>query len=228
MQGVDVVALAGICALLFVKESGLPITVPGDLIVITAGIAAAGGSIDPVVGLPAIVLATIVGGFVQFGLIRGPGRAMFLGLLRRFGVGAGRLDRAGEALRARGAGGVAVARMTPGVRVVTIAAAAFAAIGFVPFATGLAVGNTVFVGGHFVLGLVVGKPALAVLAGGTGVVIAAIVLAIAGAVGWQFLGRWRARRRARPIGAPVLSWSDATCPACLALATVRIEPVIGL
>ena len=74
----DALGLGGIAGLLFVKEAGVPIPVPGDLVVLTAGVAAAGGSIDPALGLVVIVVAGIAGGIVQFGLVRGPGRAVLL------------------------------------------------------------------------------------------------------------------------------------------------------
>jgi hypothetical protein len=37
----DLLAVASLIALLFVKEAGLPIPVPGDLLVLGAGVAAA-------------------------------------------------------------------------------------------------------------------------------------------------------------------------------------------
>ena len=225
----DWLALGGIAALLFVKETGIPIPVPGDLVVLTAGVAAASGSIDPVVGLVVIVLAGIAGGIVQFGLVRGPGRRVLLSVLRRFGVPQGRIDEIAARLGRRGATGVAVARMTPGVRVVAIAAAAIAAIQFGRFLVGLAVGNAVFVGGHFVLGFAVGKPAIALVSSAAAAVVAVVALAIVGGLGWWLIGRRRARAG---VGAGIVgtspqaaSWADAACPACLLLAAVRVDPV---
>ena len=225
----DALGLGGIAGLLFVKEAGVPVPVPGDLVVLTAGVAAAGGSIDPVVGLVVIVVAGIAGGIVQFGLLRGPGRALLLGVLRRVGVPSARIDALAARMGRRGATGVAVARMTPGVRVVAIAAAAIAAIRFGRFAVGLTIGNAVFVGAHFALGFAVGKPAIALVSGLAGAVAVVVVLAIVGGVGWWYIGRRRRRARA---GAGVVaespavaSWADAACPACLLLAVARIEPL---
>ena len=225
----DALGLGGIAGLLFVKEAGVPVPVPGDLVVLTAGVAAAGGSIDPVVGLVVIVVAGIAGGIVQFGLVRGPGRALLLGVLRRVGVPSARIDALAARMGRRGATGVAVARMTPGVRVVAIAAAAIAAIRFGRFAVGLTIGNAVFVGTHFALGFAVGKPAIALVSGLAGAVAVVVVLAIVGGVGWWYIGRRRRRARA---GAGVVaespavaSWADAACPACLLLAVARIEPL---
>jgi membrane protein DedA with SNARE-associated domain len=222
----DWLGLGGIAGLLFVKEAGVPVPVPGDLVVLTAGVAAAGGSIDPVVGLVVIVVAGIAGGIVQFGIVRGPGRALLLGVLRRVGVPEARIDSLATRLARRGLSGVAVARMTPGVRVVAIAAAAIAAIRFGRFAIGLAIGNAVFVGAHFALGFVVGKPAIALVTGAAGAVAVVVGLAIVGGVGWWLIAR---RRRAGRGGVPaspaVAAWADAACPACLVLATMRVEPI---
>jgi membrane protein DedA with SNARE-associated domain len=223
---VDGLGLGGIAGLLFVKETGVPIPVPGDLVVLTAGVAAAGGSIDPVVGLVVIVTAGIAGGIVQFGLVRGPGRALLLGVLRRVGVPTARIDALAARLGRRGATGVAVARMTPGVRVVAIAAAAIAALGFGRFAAGLTVGNAVFVGGHFALGYVVGKPAIAVVSGAAGAAAVVVGLAALGGVGWWLIAqRRRAGRGSLPASPDVASWADAACPACLVLAVAGAERV---
>jgi membrane-associated protein len=216
----DVAALLGIAGLLLIKESGLPVPVPGDLVVLSAGIAAANGDIDPVVGLPVVVAATILGGLVQFALLRGPARGPVLAALGRVGLSRERIDRVGARLRRRQARGVAIARVTPGVRVVAIAAAAVAAVRIGPFALGLAAGNAVFVGGHFALGFAVGRPALGV-ASSVGLVATGIVsLALIGALGWWLLRRGRSRATEE---ATVASWADAACPACLALAAIGID-----
>jgi membrane protein DedA with SNARE-associated domain len=121
-------ALLAILGLILVKEAGVPIPVPGDLVVIGAGVAAGRGELDPGVALVAIVLASIVGGVVQYGLLRSVARPALLRLLERFGS-AERVDRQTERLRRGGARSVAVARSTPGVRIVAIAAIGLAVIG---------------------------------------------------------------------------------------------------
>ena len=229
----DVVGLGGIAGLLFVKEAGIPIPVPGDLIVLSVGVAAAGGSIDPVVALVVIIVAGILGGIVQFGLVRGPGRRSLLAILRRLGVTEARIEALAGRLGRGGATGVAVARMTPGVRVVAIAAAAIAAVPFGRFTVGLVVGNAIFVGAHFALGFALGKPAIALVSGAAGAVTVVVGLAVVGGAGW-----WLIDRRRRRSGSAVASdssagaawadatgaaWADAACPACLLLAAVRSD-----
>jgi membrane protein DedA with SNARE-associated domain len=219
---------------LFIKEAGVPVPVPGDLLVVGAG-ASTSGRPEALAWLAAILLAGYAGGLVQFMLMRGPMRRPILGLLGRFGLDERRLNALAAPLSRRGARGVAIARATPGVRVPVIAASALAALPFGVFAPGFIAGNTVFVGGHFALGFVVGAPATRIagsLASPATLVVLIVVLAIAGAVGWVVI---RSRREARAgaklgdaeglglpargaAGATVAAWADAACPICLSLA----------
>lgn len=224
----DELGLATVVGLLFIKEAGVPIPIPGDLLVLGTGIAAASGAVEPLSAVLVIVAATIAGGVVQFSILRGGLRRILIALLRRIGVADARVESVASRLRARGAAGVAIARMTPGLRIVTIPAAAVAAIAPSRFVAGLATGNSVFVGGHFALGAALGAPAIEI-AGSLGpAVIAAVVgLAILGAVGWVVLARRHrataGRPRLQPAGIDVDAagdWTDAACPACLALALV--------
>jgi membrane protein DedA with SNARE-associated domain len=221
--------LAAVVALLLVKEAGVPIPVPGDLLVIGMGVAAASGAVEPVSALLLIVGATIVGGLVQFRALRGGLRQRLLGVLRRVGVSEDRVERLAGPLRARGALGVAAARMTPGVRIIAIPAAALAAVAPGSFAAGLAAGNAVFVSGHYALGALLGAPAIA-LAGSIGPAILVLVggLALIGVAGWLVIARRRRAGRQRGIklaadgGGAAGDWSDAACPACLALAAIGL------
>lgn len=219
MSGFEPAALLAIVGLILVKEAGVPIPVPGDLIVIGAGVAAGRGELDPVVALVAIVVASIAGGVVQYALLRSVARPSLLRLLARF-ASTERVDRQTERLRRGGARSVAVARSTPGVRIVAIAASALAGIPAIAFVTGLAVGNAFFIAVHYALGYVVGEPIVAAVGGALGpLAIGAIGLALLGAIGWVVLGRMRGRR---PSAMPsVAAWADACCPACLSLAAVE-------
>lgn len=227
-ESVGLVALFG---LLLVKESGVPIPVPGDLLVLGAGVAAARGDIDPGLALLAILVAGYLGGTVQFALLSGGLRGPLLAVLGRFGLRRERVERQAERLRRGGAVAVALARATPGVRVVAIAASALAAIPFARFGAGLVVGNTAFAGFHFALGFMVGEPALrAVSSVGIALALGGVALAVIGAGGW-----WLLRRRlggptaAAPVAEAAgveeafLDWADATCPACLTLGLAGIR-----
>lgn len=220
VEGVLVPGLLSIVGLILLKEAGLPIPVPGDLVVIGAGVAAGRGVLDPSTTLLAIVIASIVGGAIQYGLLRSVARPALLRLVRRVASGE-RVDRQVERLRSGGVRSVAVARCTPGVRIVAIAASALAAIPGAAFLAGLTIGNTVFISAHFGLGYVVGEPVIRLVGGALApIAIGATALAVLGAVGWIVLSR---RRRAVGPGSPLAvagAWADASCPACLALAAV--------
>jgi membrane protein DedA with SNARE-associated domain len=213
---VPLLVLAG---LILVKEAGVPVPVPGDLVVIGAGVAAARGDFEPGIAILAIVTASLAGGIAQYGLLRSVARPLLLRVLARL-VSAERLDRQTEALRQSGVRGVAVARMTPGVRIVAIAASALARVPAAAFVAGLAIGNGLFIAAHFGLGYLVGEPVLAVVGGLLGpLAIAGVGLAAIGAAGWVALARRQGR--AHQAATSLSSWADASCPACLTLAVVR-------
>jgi membrane protein DedA with SNARE-associated domain len=209
----DPLAVAGLAGLLLVKEAGVPIPVPGDLLVIGAGVALAGNPPAAIAVLLVILAVGYVGGSLQFILARRVLRGPLLAGLRRVGVSETRVDRLAERFRRSGARGVAVARMTPGIRIAAVVAAGLAAIPFPPFLAGLMAGNGVFVAGHFGLGYLLGASATELIGriGLVGLAVAFALLAAIGGIGWLVL-----RRRAR-TAAPALAWTDAACPACLAL-----------
>jgi membrane protein DedA with SNARE-associated domain len=217
---VDPLALAGLAALLFVKEAGLPVPVPGDLLVVAAGIAALGPGAPAWLVLAVILAAGYAGGSVQFLLVRGALRERLLRVLARVGVGRERLDELAAWLARRGARGVAVARATPAVRIGATAAAGLAGLPVRVFLAGLLAGNGLYVGAHFVLGLILGPPALEVASrlGTAGVALLVLgLLAVLGAVGWR-----RLRRRGARYGGFV----EGACPACLlvTVAGVAVAP----
>ncbi len=212
---VDPVGLGfvGVAALILIKEAGVPVPIPGDLLVVGAGVAASQGQVDALLALVAILVAGLIGGLIQFSLVRGAGRRPLLRLLRRVGVSEARLEVVAARLRRQGARGVALARATPGVRVVAIAASGLAALPLARFISGLAIGNGVFVGAHFAAGLIVGPSAVVLVAGSAAPILIVLVgLAVAGAAGW-----WLIRRRRHGSSTAVGDWTDACCPACLAL-----------
>jgi membrane-associated protein len=209
--------LLAVVGLILVKEAGLPVPVPGDLIVIGAGVAASRGDLDPSTTLALIVMASIVGGIVQYALVRSVARPLLLRILGRV-TSADRLDRQTERLRRGGARSVAVARSTPGVRIVAIAASALAAIPPLAFVAGLAIGNALFIAAHFGLGFVLGEPILGAVGSALRpIAIAGVVLATLGALGWYLVSRRSGRLQA---GVPAAAWADACCPACLSLAAL--------
>jgi membrane protein DedA with SNARE-associated domain len=185
-------------------------------------VASAGDGPAALLALAAILVAGYLGGTVQFLLVRGALRRALISLLTRFGVPKARIDALAERLRRTGARGVAIARVTPGVRVPAIAASGLAALPLPAFLVGLVIGNGVFVAAHFALGFVVGAPAAALVqsAGPALVIGGLVVLSVFGAIGWLLL-----QRRNRESQNRFAAWADAACPACLALTALGAESI---
>jgi membrane protein DedA with SNARE-associated domain len=235
----DVAPLATLTGLLLIKEIGVPIPVPGDLLVLGAG-AATSGRPEAGIWLVAILAAGYIGGTIQFFLVRSAMRGPLLALLTRLGVPRVRLDTMAETLCTGGTRAIAVARATPGLRVAAIAASGIAALPPRTFLPGFLIGNTIFVGSHFALGFVLGKPALGIASElGNPVVLTAILvtLSAAGAIAWLLIRRRRTAPSAigegagaaptpHPVHLPAEggfgAWADAACPICFTLAAVGV------
>ena len=213
-------------ALLFVvmllKEIGVPIPVPGDLLMIVAGARSATGSLPLWGVLLATLVAGFVGAFVQYLLARGPGR----GFIYRFGKYVGltppRLDKAAAAVKGRGWVAVALGRTLPGLRIGAVAACGLAAVPVGTFALGLLAGTVLFVGFHTMLGYVAGPGVTSILDGvNVPVWVVLLALALVGLAGWIILRARKRKTRLADESTALFDWADACCPACLAAATLE-------
>ena len=198
--------------LLLLCEAGLPVPIPGDLLMILLGERVAAGAVPlaaVVVGLQVIAIA---GTAALFWAARGPGKAAIARLGPRIGLTAERIERAEGLVGRRGTVALTLGRSTPGLRTVTVVAAAGSGIRSGRAIVALLIGSTLFVQGHFFLGLALGEAARATFqAAGTVSVILLGALAVAGLIFWLV------RRRGRQ---GLQGWSEACCPACLALSVV--------
>jgi membrane protein DedA with SNARE-associated domain len=223
----DVVAVVGLAALILVKEAGVPLPVPGDLLIIGAGASLAGDLPSAGAVLAVILVAGFVGASVQFLLFGTALRRPLLAALERLGIGAARLDRLSDRFRAYGIGAVALTRMTPGVRIAVVPAAALAAIPFSVFLPGVVAGNGVFVTAHFGAGFLLGSAAEDLVRKISDPrALGAIVLVVL-AVGGLLVLRMRAAAANRAD--TYECWADCSCPACVAIVAVGVdgEPTIG-
>jgi len=213
--------LLAIFVVMLLKEIGIPVPLPSDLLMVGAGIQLAAGAYSPISLLVVLVTAVFVGGSIQFLLARTAGRAIVYRLGAMVGLGADRLDRAVARIASGGPRAVFVGLNIPGARAAVIPAAVLARLAYLPFTAATIAGSLVFYGWHIGLGYLAGAPAAALLERyALGVLVAIAALAVVGLVVW--LGM---RRR---HGAAVSSWADAACPACLALAAMRDRQVAGL
>jgi membrane protein DedA with SNARE-associated domain len=212
----QIAPLVGLVGLVLVKEAGVPVPVPGDLVLLGAGVAAARGDLDPRLTLVALILASIAGGLIQYAALRSVARPAILLVLSRF-TSPERIESQTERLRRNGAPAIAVGRMTPGFRTVTVAASALAAVPASAFVGGLSVGNAVFISAHFGIGYVLGEPAIALIGrAALPIAVAGVVLAILGLGGWLLIRRRREAGKP-PLLETIAAWADACCPACVSI-----------
>jgi len=217
--------LLAIFVIMLLKETGLPIPVPSDLIMITAGVQAATGGYSLFELALAIEAAMLIGGSTQFFIARGAGRAFiyrvggFIGLTRE------RLDRAMAMLQRRGATAIFLGLNVPGARAGIIPASGLAGLTYPNFAPAMMSGSTVFYGWHIALGFIVGPSATALLENlhlPLGPIVAG--LAVLGLIIWLFLRGRKRKAEATPeenVLDRIHSWTEAACPACLAITVVQ-------
>jgi membrane protein DedA with SNARE-associated domain len=202
--------------IMLLKETGVPVPIPSDLVMIGAGIQIAAGSYSAIELLIALTVAVLVGSSIQFVLARTAGRALVYRLGGIVGLRPELLDRAIARIAAGGTRAVVVGLNIPGARAAVVPAAGLSRFPFLSFTLATVAGSLFFYGWHVALGYVVGPAAIVLLERYSAALIAAVVvLAVAGLGVWLVL-----RRRARDAGA-VRSWTDAACPACLAITALR-------
>lgn len=210
--------LLAIFVVMLVKEMGVPLPVPSDLIMITAGVQAAAGAFSLVELFIAIVVAIAVGGSIQFLVARGAGRRLVYRFGRFVGLTAARLDSAAQRVRGRGPLAVFLALNLPGARAGIVVGAGLAGLPYRAFAPALLAGSTVFYGWHVALGYLVGPTATVLFEGlHLPIIPIALVLAGLGLVGWLLLRPRLAAGPGRDVPDRLHSWSEAACPACVAL-----------
>ena len=209
--------LLAILVVMVLKEVGIPVPVPSDLIMITAGVQAATGVYSLLELLIAIEAAMIVGGSIQFFLARGMGRAFIYRVGRFIGLTQERLDQAMSALQRRGALGVFLGLNIPGARAGIIPAAGLAGLTYPAFAPAMISGSSIFYGWHIALGYLVGPSATALLENLHLPILPVVAaLAVLGLIVWLFM-RGRRKGEAESTVDIVHSWTEAACPACLAI-----------
>jgi membrane protein DedA with SNARE-associated domain len=111
---------------LFLEEAGLPMPIPGDLVILGAGARIGQGRLHWAVGLVLVEAATLLGSTTLFWLSRQGGHPMLIRFGRYLRLDPERLVRSEAFLRRRGFLAVVIGRLTPGLRVLTtVAAGAF-------------------------------------------------------------------------------------------------------
>lgn len=222
-QFLDAYGLAAIFGIMLLKELGVPVPIPGDLIMLGAAARAAQGKFPFAAVFFAILIPMLVGGTIQYWVAKGPGRAFIYRVGNFVGLTKQRLDRAMDTVRKGGMAAVALGLNTPGVRIATVPASGLAELAPSVFIPGLVIGSATFLGWHFAIGAA-GGAALAILNASPIALVAILIAVVAlGLTGWMVIRRMRSKRAAERTEMPgaFASWADASCPACIAITLVR-------
>jgi membrane protein DedA with SNARE-associated domain len=231
-QFLDAYGLVAIFVIMLLKEIGVPVPIPSDLIMLGAAARAAQGRFPLAAVFFAILIPMLIGGLVQYAIAKGPGRRVVYRIGNYIGLTKARLDRAMDAVRKGGPVAVGVGLTTPGVRIAIVPASGLAELPLAAFVPGLVAGSTFFLAWHFAIGYL-GGFVLALLNLPLPVLIALVVAVLmVGIAGWlavQKISRGSRRGSPQPPGPPdritlserYAAWTDASCPACIAITLIR-------
>jgi membrane protein DedA with SNARE-associated domain len=235
MNSIDVFlvqyGLLAIFIIMFTKSVGVPIPIPADVIILATAARAAEGKFVLWQAFLVVLLAVIVGGLIQFWLVRGPGRSLLYRFGRYIGLTSARLDAAAVKVKKGGILGLSVAILVPGVRGAAIAASGLADFRLRTFVPGLVLGSTVFLTLHFFLGYLGGSLLLVIghVLPPVPVIILVLVLLVVAYILWVVaVHRQKAARRELENAASLEVWHEGICPVCLALYTANQLRPLGL
>ena len=216
-QFLDFYGLTAIFAVMLLKEIGIPVPIPSDLIMLGAAARAAQGRFPFVAVFLAILIPMLIGGAAQYALAKGPGRRLIYRLGNFIGLTKERLDRAMDTVRKGGSTAVALGLTTPGVRIAIVPASGLAELPLGAFLPGLLVGSAFFLSWHFAIGYA-GGAALALANLPLPVLIAiAVAVLILGIIGRLIVRK----RRRTALPETYAAWADASCPVCIGITLVR-------
>lgn len=153
-----IVALLLFSSLLFAEEAGVPLPVPGELMLIAAGILIGTGALDPWLFGPLAYAFILAGAFTGYSWARLLGEHGLRALAERLHQGE-KLGKAAARLQKAGAREIAISRLIPGLRVYTTLLCGAAGVERDRFLIGLAPATAIWMTFFLVLGVFVGVPA---------------------------------------------------------------------
>ena len=128
LEGLDgAFALVILCSLLFAEEAGVPMPVGGELVIIAGGGLIGTGALDPWLFVPLAIVCCVGGAFTGYSWTRLVGKHGLRAAAERLHQGA-RLAKITDRFERAGPRTIALARVTPGMRVYTSLVAGAAGI----------------------------------------------------------------------------------------------------
>ena len=152
--------LVTIALILFFEELGVPSPLPGDVMMLFAGVQAARGDASLWSVLLIEELATLAGASLLYLGSRRIGRPLVVRYGPYVGLGPERLAATEARLRRQGWRAVVVGRMLPGTRILTVIAAGVVDLPARDFLPALVIGSSVYLSGYTMIGFWVGPTAV--------------------------------------------------------------------
>jgi membrane-associated protein len=157
--------LAAAFIFLLVEEAGVPVPVPGDVLMLVLGVQAREGRVQLWQAIAVLELGTALGATVLYFLSRWAGRDLVYRYGRYIRLSPQRLERAERWIRRYGAVAVVVGRLLPGLRIVTAVACGVFGLPARVFLPAMAFGALLYITAYTLLGYFFGLPVLDFLAG---------------------------------------------------------------
>ncbi len=148
---------------LLIEEAGVPVPVPGDVLMIILGVDARSGQTRVWEAIAVMELATLIGASFLYAVARRAGR----GLVYRYGrfmrLSPQRLDGVEHWLARHGFLAVFIGRLVPGLRIVTAVACGVFDVPFRQFLPAMGLGALAYITIYVLAGYLFGPPLLATL-----------------------------------------------------------------
>src|SRR5262245_54673295 len=145
-----------ICIAVLLEELGIPMPIPTDLLIVFAGVRAAGEPTRFVVWFVALNIMSAIGASGLYLIARRGGRPLFERYGKYVHMGPEQLARAERLLRRGGWWGIAIGRATPGLRYITVIACGLLNIPYLRFLTAHIAGSSVYIAAFLALGAIFG------------------------------------------------------------------------
>ena len=156
--------LAGFIVIL-IEETGVPVPVPGDFLMMGVGIHARQGRVELWQALVIMEFATLIGASILYVVSARAGRDLVYRYGRYIHLTPARLDKAERWLTRHGAVAIVAGRLTPGLRMATVIASGVFGVALWQFLPSLALGAFLYILAYTLLGYFAGPPILRALEG---------------------------------------------------------------
>jgi membrane protein DedA with SNARE-associated domain len=162
-QFLDAHGQLALFVVLLLEESGIPMPLPGDLVMLFAGVRVREGQLALLTALLLMEAGTLLGATFLYLVARRGGRPVLYRYGRFLHLDLDKLDKAEDFLRRYGLLAIVLGRLVPGLRIPTTLAAGVFGVPYPVFLLALALGASGYILVFFLLGYFVGPQVEAVL-----------------------------------------------------------------